>query len=439
MGIRGFLLRSSLPLLIRLSTMMAKKGSTPFATKIKKGITLDPRDPKTWWMVYAAQKHSRIPIMALMSDHSMFLAGVPAKKFYSDAKTNINTVAAVAAYYGFDSASGGGDTYNYEAEALGQKLIYSDNAMPTADFRDPLIKEPKDLAKLKAPDWLNSSRIRFILDVIKLNKVLGYKTGKFCAPFSLAVTLRSYPKLIRDLKKNPEFAHDLFTLLVDEILPSYLKVQKKYCGIRAATGADAWAAFPNLSPDLTEKWVVPYAERLFNNCLNFGMMAMSAGGGDYCEERLEKFDKDILFRCFAIQKKLLSNMPMFVLGTGRWHEYPLEPVVEYLAPYKEKGIHVAVMTYINARLLRDGPVDRIVDNIKRFIDVLGRDHNLFVILANIPADTPPQHIHAAVATAHTYGHLPLAPDLDEIEFKVPERESFQEYVGKMSAGAGLNI
>ena len=80
MGIRGLLLRASLPLLIRLGTMMAKKGSTPFATKIKKGITLDPRDPKTWWMVYAAQKHSRIPIMALMSDHSMFLAGVPAKK-----------------------------------------------------------------------------------------------------------------------------------------------------------------------------------------------------------------------------------------------------------------------------------------------------------------------------------------------------------------------
>jgi len=219
--------------------MMAKKGSTPFATKIKKGITLDPRDPKTWWMVYAAQKHSRIPIMALMSDHSMFLAGVPAKKFYSDAKTNVNTTAAVAAYYGFDSASGGGDTYNYEAEALGQKLIYSDNAMPTADFRDPLIKEHKDLKKLMAPDWLSAGRIRFILDVIKLNKVLGYKTGKFCAPFSLAVTLRSYPKLMKDLKKNPQFAHDLFTVLSDEILPSYLKLQKKYCGVSAATGADA--------------------------------------------------------------------------------------------------------------------------------------------------------------------------------------------------------
>jgi hypothetical protein len=114
-------------------------------------------------------------------------------------------------------------------------------------------------------------------------------------------------------------------------------------------------------------------------------------------------------------------------------------VVEHLAPYKEKGIHVAVMTYINARLVRDGPVDRIVDNIKRFIDVLGRDHNLALILSNIPADTPPQHVHAAVAAAHTYGQLPLASHLDEVELKVPERESFHEYVKKMSAGGGLNI
>jgi len=168
-------------------------------------------------------------------------------------------------------------------------------------------------------------------------------------------------------------------------------------------------------------------------------MAVTAGGGDYCEERLEKFDKEILFRCFDIQKKLLSNMPMFVLGTGCWHEYPLEPVIEYLAPYKEKGIRIAIVAYMNARLLRDGPVDRIVDNIKRFIDVLGRDYNLAIILANIPADTPPQHIHAAVAATHNYGCFPLASSLDEVAFEVPERESFQEYVEKMSSGASLNI
>jgi uroporphyrinogen-III decarboxylase len=439
MGIKGLFFRFSLPLLIRLNTMRVKKGSTFFTPRLKKDVAFDPGDPKTWWMVYAAQKHHWIPVMAQMYDHSMFLAGVPAKKFYSNAKAHINTMSAVAAYYGFDAVSGGGDTYNYEAEAMGQRMIYSENAMPTVDFRTPLIKEPKDLKKIKIPDWLNAGRIPYILEVIKLSRMMGFKTGKFCAPFSLAIALRTYPNLIRDMKKDPEFVHDLFTFLVDEVLPSYLKVQKSYCGVSMATGPDAWAVFPNLSIELTEKWVVPYAERLFKNCINFGMMTVIAGGGDYCEERIEKFDKNILFKCFDIQKKFLFGMPMLVLGMGRWHEYPLEPVLEYLAPYKEKGIRVSIVANVNARLMRDGPVNKIVDSIRRFIDIFGRDYNLAITLANIPADTPPHHIHAAVASTHTYGRLPLAQNLNKVEFQIPKRGSFQDYIEQMSSGSRLSI
>lgn len=433
------LLRSFLPLMTRLNTMRSKRGVALFTPKVKEGVTVDPKDPKTWWMAGAAQRQNTIPVMAQMYDHAMTLAKVPAQKFYSNATAHINTIAAVSAYYGLDAVTGGGDTYNYEAEALGQKLIYSENAMPTVDSREPLIKKPADLSTLRVPDWLNTGRIRFILDVIKLNAQMGFKTGKFCAPFSLAVALRTYPRLIRDLRKDPAFAHDLFTFLVDEVLTSYLKVQKKYCGIRAAAGADAWAVFPNLTPELTEKWVLPYAERLYRNCTDSGIIAITAGGGDYCEERVEKFDTAILHQCFALQKKLLLGMPMLVLGMGRWHEYPLEPVVEYLDRYSRKGIRVAIMANLNARLLRDGPLEKIVETVKHFIDVLGKDHNLAIVLANIPADTPPRHIHAAVAATHTCGRLPLVKNVNEVELQLPERESLAQYIDTMSSGAGLNL
>ena len=49
-------------------------------------------------------------------------------------------------------------------------------------------------------------------------------------------------------------------------------------------------------------------------------------------------------------------------------------------------------------------------------------------MANIPADTPPAHVHAAVAAAHTYGHLPLADDLSQVKFELPKRESFEEFM-----------
>ena len=440
MGIRGLLLRSFLPLMIHFNTMRSTRGAAFFTPKPQKGVKLDPKDPKTWWMVSVAQRHNTIPIMAQMYDHSMSLAKVPAKKFYSDATVHLNTIAAVAAYYGLDAATGGGDTYNYEAEALGQKMIYSDNAMPTVDSREPLIKNTTDLSSLRVPDWLHTARIPFILEVIRLNAAMGFKTGKFCAPFSLAVALRTYPRLIRDLRKEPAFAHDLFTFLVDEVLTSYLKVQKKYCGISAATGADAWAVFPNLTPELTEQWVIPYAEQLYKNCTDSGIIAMAAGGGgDYCEERVEKFDKDILYRCFAIQKKLLRGIPLLVLGMGRWHEYPLEPVVDYLTPYSRKGIRASILANLNARLLRDGPVEKIVTTVRHFIEVLGKEHNLAIVLANIPSDTPPPHIHAAVASVRTYGRLPSTDNLDDITVKIPQREPLQEYIHRMSSGIGLPL
>jgi hypothetical protein len=140
-----------------------------------------------------------------------------------------------------------------------------------------------------------------------------------------------------------------------------------------------------------------------------------------------------------VQKKLAFGMPMVILGMGRWHEYPLEPVLEYLAQYKNNNIRAVVMAQINARLLRDGPENRIIDLVKRLIDTFGRDYNLTVIMSNVPADTPPRHIHAAVSAVHTYGRLPLAENLDTVAFHIPEREPFQEYVHKMSGGIGLGF
>ncbi len=400
------------------------------------GAKLDPKDPGTWWAATAPRERGRIEVSAQMHDHVMMLAGVPAKRFYYEPEVNFKVASAVAAYYGLDSPQAIGDVYNFEAEALGSTMIYGQNSMPTIDFRDPLIKTHKDLDDLTAPDWLDKPRIRFSLDLIKLGGALEC-LGFFCAPFSLAVGLCSYPGLIKFMKRDPQFAQAIFTKLVDDILPSYLKVMKEYTGVDTAVGADAWASYPNIPPEMAAEWAVGYDMRLFQNCQKFGMTATGIAEGDYCEEQLDKFDKSILFRCFDTQVKSFFGLPICFLGMGRWQDYPLEAVAEYLEPYKQQGIRGGVMAGINARMLRDGPPERIVDNVKRFVKVLGRDHNLSIFLSNIPADTPPQHVHAAVAAVCAYGRLPLTQNVDEVEFKMPQRESFQEYVQKMSNGAGL--
>jgi uroporphyrinogen-III decarboxylase len=368
-----------------------------------------------------------LQIAVQMHDHTMMLAGVPANKFYFDAKTNIETSVSVSRYYGFDTMAAGLDLYNIEIEALGGKMIYGEYSMPTIDFRDPLIKKPEDLEKLKNKkiDFKKDGRFPFILELSELNLEYGFGTGLVCAPFSMAVGMRGFPALIKDMRKNPKFAHDLFKYIVDDVLTPWIKVQNEVTGNLMAIGADAWACIPNLSVKEMMDWVVPYNLRLMQKTKKFGVLTMSISG-DYCEERIEKFDPKILHGSFDVEIAS-QGVPLIFLGMGRWHEYPLESVREYTAKYREQGKKVSIMAGVNARLLRDGPVDKIIDTIKRYINTFARDHDLTVFLANIPADTPSDHIHAAVTAVHTYGKLPIADNLDKIELKVPKKEPYKEW------------
>jgi uroporphyrinogen-III decarboxylase len=375
---------------------------------------------------------SWIPVGAQMHDHVMTLTKTPARVFYSDAKVLVDGFQAVGTYYNMDAMAPAADVYNAEAEAMGQQMIYSDNAMPTIDHSRPLIQKPGDLLTIKRPDWKTAGRIPFFMDIARLTRErgLGFHAA-FCAPFSLAVGIRSYPLLVRDMRKNPAFTHDLFTFLVDEILTPYLKRTHEVTGMNIMVGADAWAAFPNLTPPLLEEWVVPYAHRLRNNLMPQGIFTMLAASGDYCEEDPSRFDETLLRACLALQQKIVGT-PNFMLFMGRWQDLPLEPVENFLAERRKTGDKCSVAAGINARLLRDGPIEGIVKLIKRFIHILGRQNSLNILMANIPADTPPEHVHAAVAAVHTFGRFPLAEDLDAVEFEVPDRESFEEYLARMS-------
>ena len=201
---------------------------------------------------------------------------------------------------------------------------------------------------------------------------LGAQTAFYCAPFSLAVGIRSYPKLIRDMRHDPAFAHDLFACLVDEILPSYLKALSTYTGAPAVNGADAWAAYPNLSPELMEEWVIPYNARLTMNCQKEGLIATAVAVGDYCEEDLSRFDKDILYQCLDIQSKNMFGTPFAFMGMGRWQDYPLEVVSDYLAErYEVNDARATIMTSINARFMREASPQQITDFVKKAIDLFG--------------------------------------------------------------------
>jgi uroporphyrinogen-III decarboxylase len=333
----------------------------------------------------------------------------------------------VGRYYNLDSPAGGHDIYDLEVEALGGKLIYGENSMPTIDFREPLIKNREDLEKLKMKkvDFRTAGRYPSLLISGGLAQS-EMSMVSFCSPFSLAVGLMGFPRLIKAMRKQPDFAHEVFKFIVDDILPASIKAQNEATGALMGIGADAWACVPNLSPDEMKEWVVPYNQRLEKNAKKYGVLTMNVSG-DYCEERIEKFDPKILHDSFDVEIASMGGTPAIFLGMGRWHEYPLEAVRDYTEKFRKQGIPVTVTAGLNARLLRDGPIDKIIDTVKRYIDTFARDHELSIFLMNVPYDTPSEHIHAAVVATHTYGKFPIADNLDEIELNIPKVKSFKEW------------
>ncbi|MGD8561600.1 MAG: uroporphyrinogen decarboxylase family protein [Desulfarculaceae bacterium] len=360
------------------------------------------------------KKIQNVPIAAQCNDHSAYLAGVPYQKFYTDARTFAEVQLLVSEYYGFDAPNTMWDIYNIEAEALGQKMSYSPKGMPDVDFTSPIIKEPSILDDLKPPDPFKSGRMPW---VHQLNKIYMEKTGRpahgfFCAPFSLAVNIRGYVNFIRDIKTDPAYAHRLLEFICDEVLSPYIKAMRQETGIEnmLADGMDAWASPPNVDLDIVDNFVLPYIERLRGT---LGERVVT--GGQWGEEKSHDPERFMLQKLKACPITLrISDPSLHVLGPHR--------VKEFAQRHK-----VRVTAGLDAGLLMDGPIDLIIERIRFYIDVLGREENLFIYLNQIPATTPPAHIHAAVAACRTFGKYPIAENFDEVALDLAERETFAEF------------
>ena len=176
-------------------------------------------------------------------------------------------------------------------------------------------------------------------------------------------------------------------------------------------GRDAWASPPMITLDMVDEYVVTYTERLRDNV---GSNLITRGNwGDAKSRDPERF---------FMQKLQCSPGALSVLDPDLYEVGP-DRVKEFADKHD-----VSLAAGVDATLLKNGPVEAIVDRIKLYIDRLARDGRCMIHLNQIPADTPSEHIHAAVAACHTYGQFPIAEDLDDVHFEIPQRESFSEFM-----------
>jgi uroporphyrinogen-III decarboxylase len=360
-------------------------------------------------------QETNIAIGAQSNDHSAHIAGVSAKRFFTDALTFTQIQRLVTEYYRFDLVSNFWDVYNIEAEALGQSVIYPSGGIPDTDRTRPLIRTPSDLDRIIPPDPYKSGRMPWVREV---NKHFLEMTGKlervyFSGPFSIAANIRGYENLVTDMFDRPRFVHRLFKFLCDDAIVPFIEVMRSEAGNEnlVIDGRDAWASPPMITLDMMDEYVVAYTERLRDR---LGDNVITRGNwGDAKSRDPERF---------FLQKLKCSPGSLSVLDPDL---YDIGP--ERVKAFANKH-NAFVSAGVDATLLKDGPVEAIVERIKLYIDKMARDGCCMIHLNQIPADTPSDHIHAAVAACHTYGRFPIAENLEDIPFQIPKRESFLEFV-----------
>ena len=331
----------------------------------------------------------RVPIYAQVCERLPFELGRSAKQVFQDPDLLALGTLKTCEKYGIDALSVDWDTYNIEAEAIGQKIVFDDEILPDIDRRNQVVAVPADLKKLTTPDFDKAGRCAMVVETIRRTEALtGLNPAiPFCAPFSLAANIRGISQLIMDTYERPDFVADLFGFITEDLLIPWLTyLKEKFPRAPVLVGADALASLPVINNDIFEQWVVPPIERL-QQVLGNTLCVPNQTGERYAKPPQVLMDL-----------RLRSN-PLYVEGQ--------DPDVEVLGPkfYKAYALrhNLPLLLGLGAAFLNNAGPDEIDSRVRHYIEIGGQGGGLWFYLCNLSPSTPVENIRAAVAAVQRYG------------------------------------
>ncbi len=329
-------------------------------------------------------KPDRVPVYAQMSHHSARLAGETTYRFFTDAEVFVECELAADEIYAFDAPTIHYDCYNIEVEALGGKLIFKENEVPDIDPSRPLLTSAKSFGDLKPIKMGKSARMPFVLEINSrlIDAGLSPKI-RFCGIFTLAAKLLGYETLITEIFCYPDDVHRLMRFLTDEICAPWIQYQREHSGVNGtATGSEALASPPLATVEMIEEFSLRYAKRLEK--MIGGIRLAGLWGESLLDDPVRLLD---------IKKESCSGMIQ-----------ACDPDASALGPayykrYADKN-DIGLIMGLDAGFIKSGPIGEIKKRARMFIEEAAMDGRFVLFINDIPYDTPPENIHAAVAAAH---------------------------------------
>jgi len=231
-----------------------------------------------------------LPVAPYMANHCTVLVGETLKNAYTSGKRLADAQIKAWEIYGQDVVVAQSDNY-YMAEAFGCRIIHHDREAPTLE--KPVIKEMKDVAKLKKPDPLKDGRMQVYLEAIKRMYVkLGNEVairGCGTGPFVMAGHLMGNEALLLEMGNifyglSP-YENAMLDLLeiACETLIDFVRYQI-VAGATIVQCADSTASMDMISPQMYEKYILPCEQKFFMEidplCKKYGAVKLLHICGD---------------------------------------------------------------------------------------------------------------------------------------------------------------
>ncbi len=257
---------------------------------------------------------------------------------------------------------------------------------------EPLLPEKSDLAKLRVPDPEKDGRMPYILSLCQLHQEklgsLVFAPCSCCGPFSLAVGLRGYRNLLRDMKKDPQFAHELLEFCT-EVVITY---GKKLIEVHKATPTiqEAWSCLPNVSPPIFTEFCFPYITR----CVE----ALKTHAGGFAGTLFYAWGTSLAPSWQSMLRTIcatgISALPLTEEEIRGQRGYGQVDLAEFKAI--TRAHKTVLMTFVHIDTLTQGTPEDIRALVREWFEVAGRGSG-FCISTTLPVDVPRENMDAFVA------------------------------------------
>jgi hypothetical protein len=331
----------------------------------------------------------RVPVTAQMHEFSLAWTGSTPQRFYTEPHLLVDAIVQTAADFGFDVPSLSYDVYNIELEALGHPVRFPARSAPVLDPQRVLLADEGELQRLNLAEPGRSGRMPFVLEVRRLFlEATGVAPAiQFCAPFSLAAQARGYERFVQDICGDPGFARELMRVLTEEVIAPWINAQALAMpAANLALGADALCSPPMTNRAILEEFAIPWILRLRELCPL--PVAVVNWWGDSCFEPLGDFLQLKRRVCAGLIRA--QDPDVARLGAGVFKQFAVRHGLTL-----ELGVGDV--------LLNQGPIEGIRQRIHGYLEEAAPGGRLILYLASLNAETPPEHVRAALGAVREFG------------------------------------